>query len=73
VIPPLRETELAGRCNSGRERRSASRRPRRVWYAPLPKAHVAAESGKRFVPPADGDWVLVIDDAAKGFRAPGGK
>jgi len=50
-----------------------SRQPRRAWYAPLPKAHVAAESRKRFVPPADGDWVLVIDDAAKGFRAPGGK
>ncbi len=31
---------------------------------------VAAESRKQFVPPADGDWVLVIDDAAKGFRAP---
>jgi len=34
---------------------------------------VAAEPRKQFVPPADGDWVLVIDDAAKGFRAPGGE
>ena len=26
---------------------------------------------KQFTPPGEGDWVLVIDDAAKGFSAPG--
>ena len=29
------------------------------------------EARKKFVPPGEGDWILVIDDAVRGFSAPG--
>jgi hypothetical protein len=46
------------------------------WYNPRTgRAESAGElptSGKRqFTPPGDGDWVIVLDDAARGFHAPG--
>lgn len=34
-------------------------------------AGVAGEPRRTFVPPAEGDWVLVLDDAAKNFPVPG--
>jgi hypothetical protein len=47
------------------------------WYDPSSGA--ATEIGtfptagtKQLTPTAAGDWVLVIDDVAKGFAAPGG-
>lgn len=49
----------------------------RAWWFD-PRDGTAREIGRfpttgprEFQPPADGDWVLVIDDAARGFPAPG--
>jgi hypothetical protein len=33
----------------------------------------AVEARKQFTPPGEGDWVFVIDDAAKGYSAPGAR
>lgn len=48
------------------------------WYNP--RTGAAAEAGEfstsskhRFTPPAEGDWVLVLDDASRGLPAPGGR
>jgi hypothetical protein len=54
----------------------AGKTARAWWYNPRTgKADAAGEfatSGKReFTPPAEGDWVLVIDGASRGLGAPG--
>jgi hypothetical protein len=46
------------------------------WYEPATGAATSigtfAPTGSRtFTPPASGDWVFVLDDAARGFAAPG--
>jgi hypothetical protein len=47
------------------------------WYSPVTGkatagAEVKGKGAQPFTPPRDGtDWVLVIDDASRGFRAPG--
>lgn len=48
------------------------------WFNPrMGKATAAGTfpttSKKHFVPPGDGDWVLVLDDAARNAPAPGGR
>jgi hypothetical protein len=46
------------------------------WYDPATSATTligafATQGSQPFTPPASGDWVLVVDDAARGFPAPG--
>jgi hypothetical protein len=46
------------------------------WYSPRTgKSQVAGEfttAGKRqFTPPAEGDWLFILDDASRMLRAPG--
>jgi hypothetical protein len=49
------------------------------WYDPRTGKAIASKSikgngTKTFTPPKEGkDWVLVIDDASKGFKEPGGE
>jgi len=46
------------------------------WFNPRTGSATAAgdfptHGSRQFTPPAEGDWVLVIDDAARKLRAPG--
>lgn len=46
------------------------------WYDPRsgkpePAGEFEAKSTREFAPPGDGDWVLVLDDAGRGYPPPG--
>ena len=46
------------------------------WFNPrsgqtTSSGELVTEGKKQFLPPGDGDWVLIVDDSAKGLSAPG--
>jgi hypothetical protein len=46
------------------------------WFDPRngeaqPAGEFPTNGSQEFAPPTDGDWVLVLDDAERGYPAPG--